>query len=225
VPLAQLLQITLPELERLLNGDQVPAAPNGHVVPTWLSHYASLEQGAARLQSFDPITLPGLLQTAAYAEAVMRTHWVDLTDAVVHERVASRLARQVVLDRAPNPLEFCCIIDESVLYRETGGADVMAEQLDHLLALAQSPTIHLQISPSDSSAVHMASFGSFDLFTSEGATVPYMVCTEDLTGFNYLDRPPAIEAHIELFDHLSRTALTPIQSAELLQRTRTERYR
>ena len=221
-PLADKLQVTLPELERMLGG-KAAAPPNGHAVPGWLSHYASLEQGAARLQTFDPVTLPGLLQTAAYAEAVMRTSWISLSDDIIRERVEARVARQAVLGREPEPLELCCVIDESVLYRVTGGPEIMAEQLDYLCTMANRPSIQLQVFPSDGSAVHMASFGSFRLFTSAEVEMPYIVCTEDLTGFNYLDRPPAIEAHVELFDHLTTVALPPDQSAELIQ-NRAERY-
>ena len=218
-PLAEALELGLPELERMLGGDGVASAPSGHEVPAGLDHYASLEQGAARLQTFEPITLPGLLQTAAYAEAVMRTNWISLSDAVIRERVEARLARQAVLDRQPEPLELCCVIAESVLHRVTGGSETMAAQLGHLLAMTHRSTLQLQVFPSDGSALHMAAFGSFDLFSSKSAALPYMVCTEDLTGFNYLDRPAAIEAHARLFDHLTTEALSSEKSADLINTT------
>ena len=219
-PLAAKLQVTLPELDRILDGD---AVLNGHAVPAWMSHYVSLEQGAARLQTFEPITMPGLLQTARYSEAVMRTSWLPLSKDVIQQRVAARIARQAVLDRQPEPLELCAVIDESVLRRVTGGPAVMSEQLDHLVRMAQRPTVQLQLVPLESPALHTAAFGSFRLFTSCEGTVPYMVCTEDLTGFNYSDRPPAIETHANLFEHLAAIALPPDQSAELIHQI-AERY-
>ena len=95
-PLAEHLSISLPELELLIDGasDTAVAAGNWLAFPGWLDHYASLEQAAARLQTFEPISLPGLLQTQEYAEAVVRSNWVALSDDVVRERVEARLARQ-----------------------------------------------------------------------------------------------------------------------------------
>jgi hypothetical protein len=176
------------------------------------------------LQTFEPVTLPGLLQTAAYAEAVIRTSWVPLSDDSVREQVEARVARQAVLDREPTPLELCCVVDESVLFRLTGSTGTMAEQLDHLVSAAARPTVQLQILPFDGHAVHNASFGSFHLFTGEEATAPFMCCDDSLTGVNYQDNPSAIGAHAELFDHLTAVALPPDESAELIQ-NRAERYR
>jgi transcriptional regulator with XRE-family HTH domain len=217
-PLAEHLSISLPELELLIDGASESAVPAGsmHAVPGWLDHYASLEQAAARLQTFEPISLPGLLQTPAYAEAVVRTNWIPLPEQVVKERVNARLARQKVLSRRPDPLELHCVIDESALYRVTGSEAVMADQLRHLCdVLQRKPTVRLQVCPARSSALHTAAFGSFGIFTSADPGIPYMVCTEDLTGFNYLDRRPVIEAHAQLFDHLTRVALSPEDSADL----------
>ena len=222
-PLADHLQLTLPQLERLLSGEQPLMAPDGHTVPGWLSHYASLEQGAARLQTFESTTVPGLLQTAGYAEAVMRSSWQTLSEEMIADRVEGRMARQAVLDREPEPLELICIIDETALRRVTGDAEVMIDQLRHFGEMAQRPTVQILISPFTATTLHTVPYGSFRLFTSAERDSPYMVCTEGLTGFNYLDGQSAIEAHVELFNHLTQIALPPEQSAELIQST-AERY-
>jgi transcriptional regulator with XRE-family HTH domain len=218
-PLAEHLSISLPELELLIDGasETAVSAANWHAVPGWLDHYASLEQAAAKLQTFEPISLPGLLQTSDYAEAVVRTNWIPLSDDVVRERVDARLARQAVLSLRPEPLQLHCVVDESSLRRVTGDRDVMAGQLHHLCdVLKRKPTVQLQVCPLTSSALHTAAFGSFGIFTSGETGLPYMVCTEDLTGFNYLDRRPVIEAHAQLFEHLTRVALSPEHSADLI---------
>ena len=102
VLLAKALEVTLQELSSLL-GYELPS-PDGHHVPPWLSHYASLEQGAGMLQRFDPVTVPGLLQTRRYAEAVMRGHYISVTDERVDQRVRARVSRAAVLQRQPEPL-------------------------------------------------------------------------------------------------------------------------
>jgi transcriptional regulator with XRE-family HTH domain len=221
-PLADKLQLTLPALERMLSANS-PVALNGHAVPEWLTHYVSLEQAAGTLQIFDPATMPGLLQTPAYAEGVMRSHRVPLNDDGIRQQVDARLTRQAVLDRTPTPLELCCVIDESVLFRVTGSTDTMAEQLEHLVVMAARPTIKLQILPLTSSAIHNAWFGAFHLFTSEVASTPFMCCIDGLTGIYYQDSPQAIEEYVGVFDHLATIALSPEQSAELIQH-RAEEY-
>lgn len=221
-PLAEALEISLHELECLINGQTAPPTA-GHAVPPWLDHYASLEQAAGRLQTFEPISIPGLLQTRDYAQAVMEASHRPVSSSVVQARVRARIDRQAVLVKEENPLELVAVIDESALHRTTGSTSVMAEQLRHLCDAGRQPNVCLQIVPATSAGLHCASFGSFRLFTSLGATSPFMTCTEDLTGFTYIDRSDAIAAHAELFEHLQTIALTSMQSADLI-RTTAETY-
>ena len=192
-------------------------------MPAWLSHYASLEQGASKLHGYEPVTVPGLLQTRAYTAAVMRAHHVPVSDEDVTARVEARISRQAVFDRQP-PLEFTCVIDESVLHRVTGGHDVMRAQLDHLCTMAAQPSISLRVLPLSCAAGHSAAFGSFDLFTSAGSPAPFMACAETLTGFSYSDSPTAIENYRLLFNHLYEKALPPSESANLIRTTSMEHY-
>ncbi len=192
-------------------------ALNGHAVPAWLDHYTSLEQGAGTLQTFEPISVPGLLQTRAYAEAVMRSSHLPVSELALRQRVQARMARQAVLERKPEPLRLICVLDQTVLHRVTGGNEVMREQLGHIVDKIQTAAVQVQIVPAESGVLHCASFGSFRLFTSAGATVPFMTCTEDLTGFYYRDRPDDVEAHLRLFDHLTSVALSPSESIDLVQ--------
>lgn len=216
-PLAETLAVSLAELEYFLDGIADPGGSAAHhLVPPWLDHYSTLEQSAAKLETFEPIVVPGLLQTEDYATAVMRSSHLPIDAETVKARVQARLSRQAVLRRTPVPLEVRCVIDESVLHRVTGGPETMAEQLDHLVSLAASETVDVRIVPMSSGGLHCAAFGSFRLFTSPDATGPYIACTEDLTGFNYLDRRHAIDAHAQLFRHLVDLALEPDQSGELL---------
>ena len=220
--LADVLEVTLPQLEQMV-GLNSPAL-NGHAVPPWLNHYASLEQGAAKLQTFEPIIIPGLLQTEEYAAAVLRAHYLPVSDESVSERVKARMARKAVLDREPEPLELVCVFDECVLHRVTGGPEVMAGQLHHLYEMAARRSIELLIVPADGNALHCTPFGSFDLFTSAGATRPFIVCTEDLGGVNYQDRLQPIADYSRLFEHLVNSALSSTESAELIRST-AEDYR
>lgn len=220
--LAESLQMSLTDLERLLDGAD-PTPLSGHAVPGWLDYYTSLEHWAGMLQSFEPISIPGLLQTRDYAEAVMRSSHELVSEQVVHDRVQARVARQAVLARQTDPLEARFVIDESVFHRVTGSRHVMAAQLRHLIRMGHQSSIEIRVVPTGSSLLHCAAFGSFRLFTANGAVTPFIACTEDLTGFNYLDKPEDINAHTKLFDHLTAAALPTSGSLDLIEAI-TKRY-
>jgi transcriptional regulator with XRE-family HTH domain len=220
-PLADVLDVSLTELDRLLDVDGHREL-NGHAVPAWLGHLASLEQAAAELRAYEPTVIHGLLQTVDYATAVESVG--SFSAEQVAEKVRVRLARQAVLTRRPEPLRLSVVLDASVLMRAAGPGPVMAGQFEHLLNMAEMPTVSLQVMPL-SSAVFPAAFGAFALLTSPGADDPYMAVIEDAAGPHYLDRPYDIDRHSDLFGHLSAAALSPFESVDLIRRTAKETYR
>jgi transcriptional regulator with XRE-family HTH domain len=198
------------------------SAPRGMSVPAWLGHLATLEQGASRILTYEPVVVPGLLQTEDYAMAVERVGRVTHEDVV--ERVQARIARQAVLYRDDNPLELSVLLDESVLHRRAGTNDVMIDQLEHLATVPLTfPTIEIRILPLEAEAFH-AAWGSFVVLTSPGSTEPYMACAVDGVGARYLDRPGEVASHVEAFELLSEVALPPTESRVLIAATQ-ERYR
>ena len=223
--LAARLDVSLVEVDSYLNdnGEAGVATPSRQAVPTWLTLYASLEQGASQLWAFQPMTVHALLQTPAYATAVERVGPRPASDDWVARRVELRLARQGVLLRTPDPLQLAVVLDESVLHRVTGGAAVMAGQLAHLAAMAQQPNVDLRILPL-TAGVHAASFGAFTLLASPGATTAQMVCVTDRTGVRYLEGPHAVDAHVEVFDHLCEHSLSVTDSVDAVRTTAKERY-
>jgi hypothetical protein len=70
-----------------------------------------------------------------------------------------------------------------------------------------------------------ACWGSFTVLTSPGSAEPYMVCTEDRTGVNYLDKGHQVATHVALFEHLKRAALSPVASLELIRSLAKEHHR
>lgn len=115
-------------------------------LPGWFDHYLGLESGANSIEAFAPMYLPGLLQTPAYAEAVVSAE-PSHDAARVRELVSLRTQRRHILDRAEHPASLLAVLDESVLYRRQGSDDVMREQLDALLADLDHPQITLRILP------------------------------------------------------------------------------
>jgi transcriptional regulator with XRE-family HTH domain len=113
--------------------------------PGWFQAWPDHESHARRLRNFELVVVPGLLQTEAYARAVLCTR-VGVTEEELDEAVAARLERQQILDRE-HPPQLWVLIDEAVLRRPVGGAQVMAEQLKFLASTARRPHIVIQVIP------------------------------------------------------------------------------
>ncbi|MBB5773750.1 helix-turn-helix domain-containing protein [Nonomuraea jabiensis] len=113
--------------------------------PTWFRQWPKIEADAHTLRTWQPLVVPGLLQTRNYARAILSGQ-PGISNERVDEEAEARLARQVVFDR-PEPPMYAAVIDEGVLLRPIGGAEVMRQQLDHLLKLLAHPCITLQIVP------------------------------------------------------------------------------
>ncbi|MGW4800910.1 helix-turn-helix domain-containing protein [Nonomuraea sp. NPDC004297] len=113
--------------------------------PTWFAPWLQEEEQAQSLRTWQPLVIPGLLQTADYARALLEGesgHDTERIDALV----AARLARQQILTRT-NPPRYLVVLDEGVLNRPVGGPAVMREQLERLLESARVPHITLQVCP------------------------------------------------------------------------------
>ncbi|GLZ80525.1 transcriptional regulator [Actinorhabdospora filicis] len=119
-----------------------------------------LESKAISISNLDVNQVPGLLQTAEYAELLMRSVEPWRGDADVARFVELRMTRQHVLSRY-KPVEFQTIIEQAVLTRSVGGVAVMREQLDRLLVESERSNIEIRVLPSDK---YVGITGSFEVF-------------------------------------------------------------
>lgn len=139
--------------------------------PSWVQDWAVKEALAVTLRWFEPIVVPGLLQTEDYARAICQTRF-GLSDDEIEARVAARLKRQEIL-RRDQPPAFWVILDEWVLRRPVGGRHVMTEQVSRLVDAARQPTIAIEIIPASVGA-HEGLAGAFGLADFDDApTVGY----------------------------------------------------
>ncbi|MEU4407452.1 helix-turn-helix transcriptional regulator [Streptosporangium sp. NPDC023963] len=119
----------------------IVARPSG---PAWFIGWAEeIEPAALVLRSWDPLLVPGLLQTESYARHLF-THGPRATPDEVEERVQARMRRRRILDKDDPPM-LLVLMDEGVLRRRVNGPEVMREQLGHLLEAAQSPNVSIQV--------------------------------------------------------------------------------
>jgi transcriptional regulator with XRE-family HTH domain len=103
---------------------------------------------ATTIHSFEPLLIPGLVQTADYARALMHAFPQQISEEVIEGMVAARMDRQRVLDRA-DPPHLHLIIEEMVLHRTMGDPVMMYGQLQHLLAATARRNVTIRILPFD----------------------------------------------------------------------------
>ncbi|GAA1271917.1 helix-turn-helix transcriptional regulator [Sphaerisporangium rubeum] len=109
----------------------------------WLDWPEEIEPRAKVIRSWDPLLVPGVLQTEAYARCLLsREPQVDPDE--VERRMHARLQRRAVLDRTSPPL-FVTLMDEGVLHRRIGSPEVMREQLTFLMEVADRPNVTVQV--------------------------------------------------------------------------------
>jgi len=184
-------------------------------LPEQYTTYISFEAEARSVRNYESLFVPGLLQTEGYARAVIRGVLPLASDGDVERRTEARMQRQGVL-RRKNPLRLWAIVDEAVLHRRVGGAEVMAEQLQTLVEAARQPHITLQVIPFASGA-HAGMPGSFVVMDFPDAADPALVYIDSMAGDLFLEREPDVRRYTITFEHLQATALDPASSVQMIE--------
>jgi transcriptional regulator with XRE-family HTH domain len=111
--------------------------------------YLQYELSAYSVRNFEPLLVPGLLQTEEYAQTVLEALQYQSPDKV-EPLVDLRMTRQELMTgrETPPPSQMHFILDEAVIRRNVGGPKVMQRQLERLRGLVQhNPQITIQIIP------------------------------------------------------------------------------
>jgi transcriptional regulator with XRE-family HTH domain len=189
--------------------------------PAGYAAFVYAEAEAVRLWDWEPLVIPGLLQTEGYAREVMRG-WnlmFNLPPTELETRVEARMMRQKVLDR-DQPLELSLVIDESVIHRRFGDGLIMRRQLERLVDSSEMPNVDLRILPLDGH--HPIGTGSFIYmqFQQEHAVpVNDIVTVEELLSHYYIDDVTETNMYRVTFERLRAEALRPDESRDLIART------
>jgi transcriptional regulator with XRE-family HTH domain len=183
------------------------------VYPGWFQAWTEHEAHARRLRSFELVIVPGLLQTEAYARAVLSTR-VGATEEELDEAVAARLDRQRILERE-HPPELWVLLDEAALRRPVGGPQVMAKQLEFLAAAAQRPHVVLQVIPLTAGAHEGMRGGAFVLADFTGS--PTLGYQDTAVAGQIVEDENQVEALTTSWDTLRLEALPRSASLELVK--------
>lgn len=181
------------------------------VLPDWFEVYVGLEAEADLIQTFEPQLIPGLLQTADYARAVIRVEHPDASEEEVSRRVELRMRRQ----RPDNGHRLWVVLDEAALRRPVGGKATMAAQLAKISEAARRPGNTIQVLPFE--AGEHASMGSaFAILTFTEPMDPGIVYIETRAGSLYLEGQPVRE-YTAVFQHLVAAALGTRESISMIE--------
>jgi transcriptional regulator with XRE-family HTH domain len=187
--------------------------------PQWFRDWIDAERRATSLCWWEPLVVPGLLQTADYARAILGAG-PDALEDELEQMVAARIERQAILDR-PRPPMLWVVLDETVLYRCVGSPKIMHEQLLHLAELAGRPRIAIQVVPARV-GVHAGLLGGFAIASVEGA--PDIVYLETSADGQVAEKPSVVAQVTLRLSTLRAVALPRDDSRDLILKVAEERW-
>ena len=186
------------------------------ITPQYLQ-YIEYEETASVLYMYDPLLLPGLLQTEGYAAAALRALADPGTPAeVLRNRIDIRLTRQRLLEQITPPA-VTCVLDESVISRIVGEREVAQDQLARLIELASRPNITIQIVPF-TAGLHRGLLEPFIILEfpdPEDGDVLYLESSRDAI-FSH-DEAREITAYREVFEQLRNISFSPADTLDYLR--------
>jgi Domain of unknown function (DUF5753)/Helix-turn-helix domain len=193
---------------------------DGDILPSWFQSYLGLEAAAALIRTYEVQFVPGLLQTADYARAVILLGHGAASKEEVERRVSLRMNRQKLLTR-PDPPQLWVVVDEGALRRPVGGPEIMRAQLTALIDATKQPNIRLQVIPFRVGG-HAAAGGSFSILRFPDQDLPDVVYVEQLTSALYLDKREDVDLYATAMERLCVEADRPSRTSDILHRLLNE---
>lgn len=194
-------------------------APYGDILTHRFQQQLSIEAEAARIFLWQPLLVPGLLQTRAYAEEFIRQAEKSATPDEIQSYVTVRMERQEIFN-GDSPPQVVCLLDETVLHRRIGGPKVLAEQLKKLIEVNDPPHVSIQIVPSQ--GWHAGLDGAFSIFSYPDPMDLDVVSMDYLDGKLYLEENEPVDRYKLTFDAIRASALPSRRSIDLISRAARE---
>ncbi|MFE6864932.1 helix-turn-helix domain-containing protein [Kitasatospora sp. NPDC057692] len=192
----------------------------GDTVPPAYADFLGLEGDARYIRTWQPLVLPGLLQTEDYARALLQANPAAVRPERIDQLVKIRMERKSVLSK-PDAARFWAIIWEPALRCPVGGQAVWKAQLRHLAEVAQFPNVTLQVVPLDVGATAGAC-GAFVMFGFTDSPAPGAVFLETLTSSHYLEQEAELDGYGLVFECLRSSALNPAESLDRIAAVEAE---
>jgi transcriptional regulator with XRE-family HTH domain len=180
------------------------------VLPTWFQTYIGMEESAQSIRVYEPLFVPGLLQTPQYAAAVLALGDLPVNDAERHVMLRKERQRRFL----DGQLKLWAIVDESALRRPVGSMDILRDQLRYLISLSTRRNLTLQIT-SLGEGGHAAP-SAFTILRFNEADMPDVVYVEQLTSALYFDKRADVDRYLLAMERLSVISATPAETRTIL---------
>ena len=186
------------------------------LVPDSLGAYLSLEMAASLIRTYDTTLVPGLLQTEAYAAAVIKLASCTTGGAIVQRLVELRMHRQQRLVEADGP-RLWAILEEGAVHYRFGHAKTMRAQIRHLIEISNLPNVTIQIIPANNNRYrYVIAPCPITVLRFPRPYMPDLVYLEQLTGAVYLPYLGDADNYRGILSYLAIEALTPAKTAGFL---------
>jgi len=186
-------------------------ASQRHLLAEWFTSYLVLESVAQSIQTYEIRLIPGLLQTPAYAEAVIRTRYTDAER--IRQLVDVRMQRQrAILEKGSTKV--WVILDGESLENDLDDPALMRQQIEFLLEIIERPSVTVQIVKRGAYAVRTNSFSILGL---SSRMLPDVVYLENLDTAYFLDSPNQAEPYRRAFNEIATAADQPKSTREILR--------
>jgi transcriptional regulator with XRE-family HTH domain len=187
--------------------------------PAWFRGWPNVEREASTLRSWEPLVVPGLLQTEAYARAILGIQ-PGTNEDWLEEQVSARMDRQSVLSGDAPPFLWC-LLDEGVMHRHIGGVHLMRDQLEHLIEMSERPQVTVQVVPYSVGA-HPGVAGPFVIAGFDDA--PSILYLDTAAAGQIVETPGLVDQVTLMWEALRSEALPRAASRDLIAKIAEERW-
>lgn len=183
------------------------------VVPPESARFFGLEDGSAAISEYGVQLIPGLLQTAEYARALMESA-PDATPETIKRRLELRLRRQQLLDRPAGP-QLHVVLYEALLHDIVGSVAVTATQLTRIVEVTQRPNVTVQVLPFTAGA-HPGKGSPFTILRFANPSDPEIVYLESPRQNIYVENQDDVGFYSHAFDRIKKLSYSPGNSVDAI---------
>lgn len=178
--------------------------------------FAALEASAVLIRHFQPVLIPGLLQTPEYAREILeRINTVTPLD--VEAAIGYRMVRQSTLSaRATTAPHYEAIVYEAALWYCPGTEDVRPWQLTHMAEMSKRKNITIRVVPREAAPEYPA-MNSFYLYSFAGKDIPPVGLVETATADLSITVSEDLDVYDKIWERLRGSALNAARSRELIE--------
>jgi transcriptional regulator with XRE-family HTH domain len=169
--------------------------------------FIEYEEAASVLRIYEPLVVPGLIQTEEYVDTIIRKNArPNIPVSTIQARIEIRLTRQQLLEQ-PSPPTVICVIDEAVVQRLVGEPSIALGQIDRITSLAARHNVSIEIVPFGA-GLHRGMLEAFvivEFSEPEDSDVLFIETSRD-TIISH-DEAGEITGYLEVFENLRSISL------------------